>query len=513
MGKRVFPFIVVIGFSIVQKVAAQTGLPDSLKRFEHLPQDSSYVNTLNELATSSLRNNPVASRKIAQHGSEVALKIEYTKGFARALTIVGNSYWYEGVFELAQSYYLQAAREYQTIGDSIGLGQTYNNIGEVYKRLENPDKALEFLVKSIELKKHDADTRAITLYNIGEQYLMIGDLKSANDYYENSISYAIRDNNKRVIAYNYMGFGLLNQKQHKLESALDYFARAEKILSEIGEIRILIQVYHHQADTYKMLSLFEKTDRYLTLANEMAYFVKATDLLVTNYLKQSQLDSLRGNYTRALENLYKHNQLKDSVYNLTKTEQIARMQMVYQNEVQEEENRKLRSEKALRDAQLKQQRQIISVISIGLILAAILTWVLLIQRRKILSVNALLKSKSDEIHSQKIAIELQATALIKLNEELQNLNKTLESRIEERTHQLTIQNQKLTEYTFVNAHKLRAPVSSILGLINLMDKASAEEKSIIIKHLKTCGEQLDQITRQINRSLESGVIENKVLSE
>jgi tetratricopeptide (TPR) repeat protein len=508
MGRRVSPFIVFVGFLITLEVSAQTPLPDSLQRFTRLPKDSVYVNTLNGLATTSLRNNPIASRKIAQHVSEVARQIDYIKGFARALTIVGNSYWYEGVFELAQSYYLQAAREYQTIGDSIGLGQTYNNIGEVYKRLENPDKALEFLVKSAELKKRDAATRAITLYNIGEQYLIIGDLKAANAYYENSISQAIRDNDKRVIAYNYMGFGLISQQQNKLENALDYFTRAEKMLSEIGEIRILIQVYHHQADTYKMLNLFEKADRCLTLANEMALFVKATDLLVTNYQMQSQLDSLRGDYTGALENLYKHNQLKDSVYNLTKTEQIARMQMVYQNEVQEEENRKLRSEKALRDAQLKQQKQIIIVISIGLMLAGVMTWVLLVQRRKILSVNALLKSKSEEIHSQKIAIELQATALIKLNEELQQLNKTLEDRIEERTQQLTIQNQKLTEYTFVNAHKLRAPVSSILGLINLMDQADQPERQVIMNHLKSCSEQLDQITRQISRTLESGIIEN-----
>ncbi|MBX2967304.1 MAG: tetratricopeptide repeat-containing sensor histidine kinase [Cyclobacteriaceae bacterium] len=508
MKRGLLSFVVFFGLISTCEVTAQTSLPDSLHRFARLPKDSAYINALNILATTSLRNNPAASRKIAQHVAEVAQEINYTKGFARAVTITGNSYWYEGVFELAQSYYLQAAREYQVIGDSIGLGQTYNNIGEVYKRMGNPEKALEFLLKSIELKKQNVKTRAITLYNIGELYLMMGDLTTANEYFDNSISQAIHHNDKRVIAYNYIGFGLISRKQNKLENALEYFSRAEKILAEIGEIRILIQAYHHLADTYNMLRLPEKVDRYLTLAEEMALYIKATDLLVTNYLKQSQLDSLRGDYTSALKNLNKHIHLKDSVFNITKTEQIARMQTVYQTEVQEAENRKLRSEKALREVKLKQQRQAIIVISIVLSVAAILTWVLLVQRKKILSVNNLLKSKSDEINSQKIAIELQASALIKLNEELQQLNKTLEDRIEERTQQLSLQNQKLTEYTFVNAHKLRAPVSSILGLINLMEQVGPTEKEIILNHLKTCSEQLDLITRQISRTLESGIIEN-----
>ena len=103
---------------------------------------------------------------------------------------------------------------------------------------------------------------------------------------------------------------------------------------------------------------------------------------------------------------------------------------------------------------------------------------------------------------------MQATALIKLNEELQELNKNLEARIDQRTKQLTIQNKRLTEYTFVNAHKLRAPVSSILGLINLIDQNKPEEYEVILTHLKTCGQQLDAITCLISKNLEDGIVEH-----
>ncbi|MFZ6008776.1 MAG: hypothetical protein ACOYXT_00395, partial [Bacteroidota bacterium] len=107
---------------------------------------------------------------------------------------------------------------------------------------------------------------------------------------------------------------------------------------------------------------------------------------------------------------------------------------------------------------------------------------------------------------QKEAIEMQATALLKLNEELQELNKNLESRINERTYQLTLQNQRLTEYTFINAHKLRAPVASILGLVNLVQQVNAGEREAILTHLKTCGEQLDSIIREVSRNLEGAIV-------
>jgi signal transduction histidine kinase len=99
--------------------------------------------------------------------------------------------------------------------------------------------------------------------------------------------------------------------------------------------------------------------------------------------------------------------------------------------------------------------------------------------------------------------------ILKLNEELVELNRNLEGRIDQRTSQLTVQNQRLTEYTFINAHKLRAPVASILGLINLMQQVKPEEKDAILAHLKTCGEQLDTIIHEVSRNLEAAIVHEK----
>jgi signal transduction histidine kinase len=86
---------------------------------------------------------------------------------------------------------------------------------------------------------------------------------------------------------------------------------------------------------------------------------------------------------------------------------------------------------------------------------------------------------------------------------LQHLNKTLETRIEERSKQLLLQNQKLAEYSFVNAHKLRAPVASIIGLIQLLDQVDPPDRETVLTHLKTCAVQLDHIIQEIGRNLQT----------
>lgn len=489
---------------------AQILLPDSiLAQVGNVPRDSSFVIQLNILATSYLKSNPGLSRRIASYVAEIAPAIKYPQGYARALTIIGNSYWYEGVYEFAQNYYLLAARQYQSINDSIGLGLTYNNLGEVHKRLGDYRKSLEYLVESYRLKEKAESTQAITLYNIGELHIYLNQLTEASTYLDQALSLALKNNDKRAIAYSYKGMGIVKYQQKQYESALDYLTRAEKLWKELGEIRSLIQTYHELAEVYQKLKLYDKAERYLSISMEMASLIKAQDLLVNNYLKLSRLDSAKGNYGQALANMYRYNTLKDSVYNQSKTEQIMRLQALYESETQDRENQQLRAESELRQSQVRLQYQIIIGISIGLILTLIMAWLLYKQRHKILSVNKILQEKNDEISTQKLAIEMQATALVKLNEELQEFNKTLEQRIVERTQQLLYQNQKLTEYTFVNAHKLRAPVSSILGLINLMEQTSDEERATILNHLKTCGEQLDAITRQISRNLESGIIDDR----
>jgi tetratricopeptide (TPR) repeat protein len=502
---KVVRFLVVAFYVIAHtlNVSAQPLLPDSLvQRLNTAVQDSAFIDQLNVWAYEYLKSRPDISRQISLLSQEKAQSINYTRGYARALSNIGSSYWSEGIYEIAQNYYLAAARQYQSINDSVGLGKMYNNIGEVYKKLELYSKALEYQLLSYELIKNSVGTRPLALYNIGETYLGMKQLEDATDYMNQALELAKQDGDKKVTAYCYWSIGNINSRNGKYNEALGYYTLSEKLWKELGEKRSAVQNYQDFANAYKSLGEYDKATTYLTEASQLAEEIHAQDLIARNYLYRFKLDSVRKDFSGALKNLYRYNTLKDSLSTSNKTEQINRMQTIYETENRERENAQLKADKELREAQIKFQNIIIIAIGAGLFLASILLILVLKQRKKILLVNTQLNERTQQVQTQ-------AEALTKLNGELQHLNKNLENLVRERTEQVMLQNQRLAEFTFVNAHKLRSPVASILGLLNLFPYATNEEREEIFNHLKTSGENLDKIIRELGRDMENAIVDKE----
>jgi signal transduction histidine kinase len=96
--------------------------------------------------------------------------------------------------------------------------------------------------------------------------------------------------------------------------------------------------------------------------------------------------------------------------------------------------------------------------------------------------------------------EIQAQA-----EEIRGINDNLELLVRQRTMELEKKNKALEEYAFINAHKLRAPVASILGLVNLITKQPLnQETRDITEHLKDSTQKLDAIVGSITKAIEKG---------
>lgn len=89
--------------------------------------------------------------------------------------------------------------------------------------------------------------------------------------------------------------------------------------------------------------------------------------------------------------------------------------------------------------------------------------------------------------------------------EIKRINENLEQLVHERTQALERKNAALEEYAFINAHKLRSPLASILGLTNLLTSMElGKEAAAINEHLKLSANKLDDIIGDITKAIEKG---------
>lgn len=111
--------------------------------------------------------------------------------------------------------------------------------------------------------------------------------------------------------------------------------------------------------------------------------------------------------------------------------------------------------------------------------------------------NKEIQTKNEELQAS--GEELQAS-----EESLKQINEHLNALVEQRTQALIEQNKKLVQHSFLNSHKVRAPLARILGLVNLIGhemKLNAMDTELI-KHLHASANELDDILREVRINLD-----------
>lgn len=106
------------------------------------------------------------------------------------------------------------------------------------------------------------------------------------------------------------------------------------------------------------------------------------------------------------------------------------------------------------------------------------------------------------LRKQNETISAQNQVLEEQRKSLELLTSQLENKVAVGTEILKRQNEQITEYSFFNSHVLRAPVSRIRGLLNLLShKPAPEEENRIRALLTESMNELDKAIKSINDKL------------
>lgn len=283
---------------------------------------------------------------------------------ARAAAIHGQgkvNYRYAN-YEEALNSYLEAAEIQQQLNDSTALAQTWLSLGILQSELKRYPEAQRHYQDALEIAR-DSTTIAYIYNHIGRAYRKAEAYNKARGAHEHSIELFENLKDTAGIARNYNNLGSIFRREGKFAQALDYFWTSLKMHEARRDQEALADGYNDIAKTYLQMDKLGKALEYGKVGLKIARKAGLRDDERYALENLARIYESRGEYRIALATQKLHDQLKDSLLNANKLEQLAQLHLHFERKQQLKEIELLK-----KDRQLQSERRLLFFVSGGSII-------------------------------------------------------------------------------------------------------------------------------------------------
>ena len=161
-------------------------------------------------------------------------------------------------------YYKQALPIRKEVGDRAGVAKTLNNIGAVYGKIGQPQKALDYFNEALPICREVGDRaqEATTLNNIGAVYDSTGQPQNALDYFNQALPILKAVGDRAVEATTLNNIGRVYNSIAQWQKALDYFNPALPIFKAVGDRAQEATTLNNIGVTYDSIGEWQKALEY-----------------------------------------------------------------------------------------------------------------------------------------------------------------------------------------------------------------------------------------------------------
>lgn len=460
---------------------AQAG--SSTKHFTYIPdnqKDTLPIVRLNEQAFKSRLLSPDKTILLADSALKLAQRIHFANGIAEAYRVKGIGKSYQNKKEEAFENYLNALTFFQESSNLQGEAKVYNNIGNLYREID-VNKSLENFNKSLNLatRLNDKELTANLRLNIGSLYFSKENYQQAKVNYQESLIMFTRLRDTTGIIQSLQNLGVVHFNIKQLDVSEKYLkkasvmAKAHNFFNSIARINLTLSSIYIARKEY---SLAEKT---ISEGLHYSRLVKSPKLEYDYNITLYELENKRKNYQEALHYLQQVYRQDSTTYRSNISDKINLLEAQHRQMAKQKENE-------LTIAKQRYTQVLIWGVSAVAILACVVILLLVKNVRKSASNNQELTRLNEEISKQK--------------DDLDQVNHNLEAIIDQRTVDLKIKNQKLSEYSSHLSHQIRSPVATLKGLI-LLEEDKLIEHDELVMQMSKCINDLDDKIININENL------------
>jgi tetratricopeptide (TPR) repeat protein len=471
-------------------------------------QKRNYIDSILKIASNRCNMSPILTRKLTLTAQKLSSEINYQLGLSESYRWLGFSYFVQDNYVEALTCYIKSIKINEHNNNLIGLKANYKDLGDLHLRQEEYKLANLDYEKSLHLSHVIKDTIgiAIALNGLGEVYRYKKDYEKSLKKHFEALELFQSQKAEEFMSKTYNYIGASYQAEDNLFKAIDYYSKAVSIDKKYGDFENIAEIYSHIGNMYLALGYYSDSKIFFQQSLEMAHKIGAKKWESDALLGLSNLYQAQNQIGEAYNYLKKYFSVHDSIYNKEKVEKLYRIYTIYETEKKEKENQLLKREKVIEQKELERQIMLNTFFIIALISLLVVGGFLFHFYRRQSSLIKALAHKNKLIQKQNIEISEQSLSLQEANQQILFMNQHLSEIIQQRTQDLEEQNKQLSEYAFINAHQLRSPVATIRGLVQLFNETDMEDSInlVVIKHLKTSAEQLDEVLSMIKNLLNEG---------
>ncbi len=341
----------------VSQLQGQPKIDSLIHELSGLKDDTTKVKTLNEIAYEFPYINPDEGIKFGNQSLALAEKLKWEPGIAKANLSIGGNYETKSDHPNALLYEYKALKIYEASGDKPDQALMLGDIGIIYHTEGDQTKAMEYDSLSLKIYQeiNDKQGTARLLSNIANIYSTQHNYPKTLEYDLNALKLIEEIGDKRLLATNLGNIGNVYADQGKSSKAMEYYFKALKLENELGNKSGITRNMGNigetfldisqdtsgaivpdslipagkEANLHKAIEYLSNTIKNSREINHPEYVIAFSESLTGAYM-------LSGNFKDALRSYRDFISVRDSVYNLKKSSDFARLQLNYEYGKREE---------------------------------------------------------------------------------------------------------------------------------------------------------------------------------
>ncbi|CAL2104860.1 Tetratricopeptide repeat protein [Tenacibaculum sp. 190524A02b] len=399
----------------------------------------------------------------------------YKKKEAEALNYLGIIENKQGNPEKALSYYLKALDISKKNKDSTIIGLGLHNLGMFYRRQKNYEKSIAYLKKALVVKKGkvDVESYAMTYHMLAVTYYKNNQKDSAR-YYISKIKKIPCSSVRKSKVNGTLAAIYYSEKNYK--KSIEIYKENIVLSKSIKDQSELSISYLNVAVLYNALKKYDNAIPYLDSAIVVAKKIKDKRLLRTQYFSKSNLNETRKDFKQALKDYKVFKKLNDSINNIEKVKRITELELNYKFKKQQQED-ELRLEN-----ETTKKRLYLLLFMLALVLGGIILWLVQKNNKQQLALynNKLNKEQLDKVRAE-LALVTKEKELKKAVVESSLRQEVLSKTLGEIKEIIKLDNEKERNQALhsIFASLLSEEVKSTINLNSYLERVSTDFKVVL----------------------------------